>query len=501
MKTRFLALWAIAAFAVLCGALVAHHVSDLSGAFSLLAHLSDPAGAFVLASAPLAMAGRWEVKGEGDDTPPSPIAEIKGLLETQGRAWEEFKATNDERLAKMAKGEAVADLEAKLAKLNDALTEVSAAAKEAAIKAGRLNLGTGANVDTEREVKSFNGVLQSHAAEKSRAFSPLSPEAYAQYKSGIALYIRRGDRDMEDTQRKAINVGTDPQGGYLVGHDMEATIDRVVGRYSAMRQLARVITIGNATYKKLVKTSGTSGGTRGSETTAPTQGNGPQWSELEFKPGTYLSDQRITSEALEDAVQDVEGDLLTEMGIEFAEMEGQDFIDGAGAAGPRGILAYDMIANASYAWGKVGFIVSGGAAGFAASNPSDALIDLQHSLKRQYRAGASWSMNDATLGTIRKFKDGQGLYLWAPSNLQQGAVGQLLGHPVVTDDFMPDLGAGAFPITFADFQRAYYVVDRKGTAILRDPFTAVPYVKFVGRRRVGGGIANFEAVKALKCST
>jgi HK97 family phage major capsid protein len=113
-------------------------------------------------------------------------------------------------------------------------------------------------------------------------------------------------------------------------------------------------------------------------------------------------------------------------------------------------------------------------------------------------------MNDATLASIRKFKDGQGNYLWgmtAPSNLMAGAVGTLLGYPVATDDFMPDVGSNAYPIAFADFNKAYYVIDRKGMSILRDPFTAVPYVKFVARRRVGGGIANFEAIKLLKIAT
>jgi hypothetical protein len=193
--------------------------------------------------------------------------------------------------------------------------------------------------------------------------------------------------------------------------------------------------------------------------------------------------------------------LLEEMGIEFSEMEGQDFISGDGVNGPRGMQTYGIVANASYGWGSVGYIASGGAAGFAASNPSDALIDLQHGLKRQYRAGASFVMNDATLGTIRKFKDGQGIYLWAPSKLLEGAVGQLLGQPVVTDDFMPDLGSNTYPIAFGDFKRAYYVIDRKGVSILRDPFTAVPHIKFVARRRVGGGIANFEAFKLFKCAT
>jgi HK97 family phage major capsid protein len=91
------------------------------------------------------------------------------------------------------------------------------------------------------------------------------------------------------------------------------------------------------------------------------------------------------------------------------------------------------------------------------------------------------------------------LYLWAPSGLLNGVAGQLLGHAVVTDDFMPDLGAGAFPIAFGDFKRGYTLVDRKGISVLRDPYTAAPHVKFLGRRRVGGGVSNFEAIKLLKC--
>lgn len=431
----------------------------------------------------------------------SDMLEIKKILETQGQAWEEFKRTNDERLAKMDKGEAVADLEAKLAKMNDALTETGNALKDVAAKAGRPSRGIDSD---EREAKSlarFNACAKASAVERGAPFAPVSMETYQQYKAAVSTYIRRGNDGLTAEQVKAINVGTGAQGGFLVGEEMEAGIDRVVARYSPMRQIARVISIGAASYKKLVKTSGNSGGTRGNERTSATEGTSANWSEIEFRPGTYLSDQRITSESLEDSVQDVEGDLMEEIGIEFAEMEGQDFVTGDGVNGPRGFQSYSMVANSSYAWGSVGYIVTGGASSFAASNPSDALIDLQHALKRQYRGNAAWTMNDATLGAIRKFKDGQGLYLWAPSGLQMGAVGQLLGHPVVTDDFMPDLGSNTYPVAFGDFMRAYYVIDRKGIAVLRDPYTAHPYVKFVARRRVGGGIANFEAVKCLKCST
>ena len=431
------------------------------------------------------------------------MSEIKGLLDKQGEAWEEFKRVNDERLAKLAKGESVSDLEAKLAKMNDAITEATKMAKDAATKSARPNLGATDNVEAEKSLKSFNLRLQAAAMEAGKSFTPFTAEQYDQYKSAHEKYLRKGVDALSDVEKKTINVGTSSQGGYLTGEEMESGIDRVVQRYSAMRQVARVIQIGSASYKKLVKTGGTSGASRGNENTAPTNGTSPAWAELEFKPGTYVSEQRITSEALEDAMQDIGADLEMEMGIEFAEMEGTDFISGNGVNGPRGLTDYTTVANASYAWGSVGYVASGGASSWASSNPSDYLIDLVHALKRQYRAGASFLMNDATLGSIRKLKDGQGNYLWGMTreSFMAGAVGTLLGYSVVTDDFMADIGANAYPIAFGDFKQAYYVIERKGIAVLRDPATAFPHVRFLARRRVGGGIAKFEAVKLFKIAT
>ena len=143
--------------------------------------------------------------------------------------------------------------------------------------------------------------------------------------------------------------------------------------------------------------------------------------------------------------------------------------------------------------------MSGAAADFAATNPSDKLIDVVHSLKRGYRSNATWLMSDLTLAAIRKFKSGQGDYLWQPG-LQQGQVGVLMGYPVVTDDNMPAVGAGNFPIAFGDFKRGYMIVERVGISILRDPFSAKPHILFDTRKRVGGGVQNFEAIKVLKIS-
>ena len=431
------------------------------------------------------------------------LKDLSDKWDKYAEAQEAHRKLTDERIAKLEKGESVADIEAKLAKANEALTAMEKDVKEIVLKSQRPPISGDKAEAAEASLKSFNLRLQAAAMEAGKTFAPITADQYAEYKAAWATYVRKGVDGLSEAEKKTINVGTSTQGGFLVGEEMEAGIDRVVRRYSAMRQVARVITIGSASYKKLVKTSGTSGASRGGETTTPSNGTSPTWVDLEFKPGTYVSEQRITSEALEDATQDVGADLEMEMGIEFAEMEGTDFISGNGINGPRGLTDYTNIANASYAWGSVGYVASGHASSWASSNPSDYLIDLVHSLKRQYRAGASFLMNDATLGSIRKLKDGQGNYLWGMTkdSFMAGAVGTLLGYSVVTDDFMADIGANAYPIAFGDFKQAYYVIERKGVAVLRDPATAFPAVRFLARRRVGGGIAKFEAVKLFKIAT
>lgn len=63
---------------------------------------------------------------------------------------------------------------------------------------------------------------------------------------------------------------------------------------------------------------------------------------------------------------------------------------------------------------------------------------------------------------------------------------------------MPDIAANAFSIAFGDFKAGYLVVDRMGVRVLRDPYSAKPYVLFYTTKRVGGGVQNFEAIKLIK---
>ena len=106
-------------------------------------------------------------------------------------------------------------------------------------------------------------------------------------------------------------------------------------------------------------------------------------------------------------------------------------------------------------------------------------------------------MNRKTQAEVRKFKDEGGNYLWQPPAEANGNA-TLMSFPLVEAEEMPNIAANSYSVAFGDFRRGYLVVDRAGVTVLRDPFTAKPYVLFYTTKRVGGGVQDFDAIKLLK---
>ena len=401
--------------------------------------------------------------------------ELKETIQALGKAFDAFKAENDARLKEIEKkGAADPLLTEKVDKINADIAQISALKKqletlETAVAQGQFPGGGKNELDRVK----------------------------AQHKDAFAKFFRKGaEGGLRDLEVQAgLSTLSDPDGGFLVPEDYEQAIDRVALSVSAMRRLATVRTIGTDTYKKLVNQGGASAGWVG-EKGARAETNTPTLVEIAINAKEVYAMPAATQTLLDDSRVDIAGWLADEVSIEFSEQESDAFINGNGVEKPKGIAAYPMAANASYVWGKVGYITSGNA---SLVNDLDKLIDLQHALKPVYRNGAAWLMNDSTLATIRKMKDGDGNYIWVPG-LKDGAPDTLLGKPVEIDDNVDDIGADKYPIFFANFKRAYLIIDRQGVRVLRDPYTTKPYVLFYTTKRVGGGIVMYEAIKALKVS-
>ena len=204
-----------------------------------------------------------------------------------------------------------------------------------------------------------------------------------------------------------------------------------------------------------------------------------------------------TQTLLDDAIVNIDEWIAGEVETAFAEQEGAAFVSGDGVNKPKGFLASDTVDNAAWTWGKLGFVGTGAAGAFPSADPSDKLIELIYALKSGYRQNAAFVMNRKTQSVIRTFKDAQGQYLWQPP-AAAGQPATLMGFAVVEAETMPNIGAGALGLAFGDFRRGYLVVDRAGVRVLRDPYSAKPYVLFYTTKRVGGGVQDFDAIKLLK---
>lgn len=391
--------------------------------------------------------------------------ELKGAMRDFLSAFESFREANDQRLAAIEKKSDDIVLSDKVEKINRALTEQKAALDRMALAARRPAQGEAREAD-ER-------------------------------KAAIERYMRAGDAaQINALQTKALNAGVDAEGGYLAPEPTERIIAAAVRDISPIRQIASVREIGTNSFRKPVSLGGAAAGWVG-ETGGRVETATPTLSAIDFPTMELYAMPAASQVLLDDAVVDIEQWLADEVMGEFAAQETNAFVNGDGVNKPKGFLSYPITEESVRLPNEIGYVATGAAGAFAASNPADTLLDLIYAPKQAYRAGGRFVLNRKTLSVVRKFKDSDGNYLWQPS-LVAGAPSTLFGYPVAEVEEMPDIGAGAHAIAFGDFAKLYLIVDRQGVRILRDPYSAKPYVLFYTTKRVGGGVQNFDAVKTLK---
>jgi len=265
---------------------------------------------------------------------------------------------------------------------------------------------------------------------------------------------------------------------------------------SPIRSIASVRTISSNVYKKPFMTAGPAVGWAG-EMDARAQTASPTLDELSFPAVELYAMPAATTTLLEDTAVNIDEWLAQEVEQVFAGQEGAAFIVGDGINKPKGFLSYNTVPNGSWSWGTIGYVATGASGTFSASNPTDILIDLIYSTKAAYRQNSAFVLNRKTQSAIRKFKDTTGNYLWQPPTIA-GAKASLMNFPVIEAEDMPDIAPNSLSVAFGDFKRGYLIVDRAGVTVLRDPYSAKPYVLFYTTKRVGGGVQDYDAIKLLK---
>lgn len=423
------------------------------------------------------------------------FVKVKEIVENVSKAWEEYKKTNDERLAKLAKGESVSDLEAKLAKMEKDVSQGEELNKRLTAAEASLKAAQEAAADAQESVKS----MEKKFARPGLGGAAVDPKelraAWNNWARAVVGAHVKGVPNLSEAERKAIDDATaqykslgvqnDATGGYLAPVEMVNEIIKTVTEISPVRQMVRVRSTANKSVQQ-PKRTGQFAAMWVADQGSRSETDGLRYGMVEIPTHEMYALVDISEQNLEDSAFDLGAEIEMEATEQFALAEGAAVVGGNGVGKPEGFLQ-----NAD-----VGTVLSGGSAITA-----DSLLALKYAVKTVYARNGQFGLNRTTLASARRLKDTTGQYLWMPG-LAQGKPNTIDGDPYTEVPDMPSEAANATPVAYGDFRRAYVMVDRVAMSMLRDPYTQATSgnIRFIFRRRVGGMVVLPEAVKLLKCA-
>jgi HK97 family phage major capsid protein len=469
--------------------------------------------------------------------------ELRKLLDELNSTFAAFRKLNDERWDKLQKGEgvdallnlavdrsnkAVSDLTTKIRDVQTKLAE-----QETVIARRYTHMDSGMTDIEAAHARTYLAFTRGQTAE-SLDVSDEDLKTYRAFRRAQNAYLRQGNVLMQKPGdiRDALSTGAAPGGGIWVTPDISGRMIKLVYQSSPIRSMAAQQSIGTDTLQGFNDLDEAASGWVGeidarAETATPAaQG---MWA---ITMQEQYANPRITQKMMDDTSFDVEGWLANKVSRKMARTENTGFVSGNGVLKPRGFTTYPFTSTAptKTAWSTIQQIKTGVNNDFAATNKADIFLDLIASMKVEYRGGSALAMSTVTLAAIRKFKDGQGNYLFYPSFFNGAATppapsalpsnagvdnevlgkvspsGQIFGYNVYEFVDLPDYndttgGGLKRAVYFANWPEFYQIIDHTvGVRVLRDPYTGKPYVSFYTTKRTGGDVINFEAAKAIQFS-
>lgn len=324
--------------------------------------------------------------------------------------------------------------------------------------------------DSIQKITSANEALEEKGEEKRAADAGMRSD-----KDILVSYIRGGVSELRDNETKLVNSNS------IKLSDFSADI---VKKMKDLCGIIQRITLVNARgdYKQIVEDDDYKAHGAWTAEGAQITAAESRWKTITIPHFKYPSLSIITLEMLNQAAFDPLPEISNQESLDFAYAVETGIIKGAGdgSGQPTGLVTSGTTFNTAS----------------SAAISADEIIDIYHSLKSYYTMGAAWLMNNKTLSMIRKLKDSTGNYLFRQTdNLTEGYTGFILGKPVLVSECMPDVEAGAKPILYGDFARAYKGVMDPAISfqVLREKYADIGAVGVQGMLWFGGKPINAEA--------
>lgn len=433
-----------------------------------------------------------------------------GKLTEQFRAIEKKQGDVDpitqEQLDKLAgdvttRQEAIDTAVAKAAKdaeeINKRMDEIEIAAK----RIGKM--GSSGNIEQDRKAIEEYMLFEKETAvchNKPLHWSELLKlekepnfEKLINYKNAFVEYLHVDDKLISQESAKALQVGIDSDGGYTVTPFMSNMVSQRLFETDPMRQLASVESISTDSFEMWMDVDEAGADWEG-ETVSTSNAVTPKMNKKKIPVHILATQPRITQMLLDDSNINIEAWLSNKVADKFSRTEAASFITGNGIGKPTGCGTYSAwTTNGTYEHGKIEQVNMGHATQFT----TDGLQDVKYSMIEQYLNRGTWLTNRLNVRDIMKLKDGDGQYIWR-AGITEGQPSMLLGLPIRMSTTVATAAASALAIYLADWKESYLIVDRQGINILRDPYTASPFIRFYTRKRVGGDVINYQSIKIGK---
>ncbi len=410
---------------------------------------------------------------------------VKSIQEKHTDLEKNYDALDVESLAKMKEDsakavETIADLTAKQKESEEQM-------KDLELQVAKGSHGGDGNMDE----KAYRVALAQHL----RKGSAIDTDCVNSVCRNLASKALIGVDNVDfDHAVKDMVAGSNPDGGYFLTTDRSDQMSTRIFETSPVRGLANMMTTTSDVMEILLDDDEADSGWVG-ETQARPDTNTPEIGMIKIAIHEMYAQPRATQKMIDDAGLDIEAWLSNKVDRKLGRQENTSFVVGDGSQRPKGFLSYAAWSSAGvYQRNAVEQIETVSASVIAGND----VIGLQNSLIEDYQAGASWGMKRATWFYIATLKDSEGQYLLNPRIIAEGADKILLGSSVTFMADMPGVADSALPLVYADFSEFYTIVDRFGIRVLRDPYTAKPYVRFYTTKRVGGAVTNYEAGKIMK---
>lgn len=310
----------------------------------------------------------------------------------------------------------------------------------------------------------------------------------------FAKWLRNGERSLsaEDAQvfYNTMSTTTGSEGGFTVPTETASTLIESLKAFGGMRAVASVLVTATGAPLSFPTADATAEeGEIVAENAAATAAD-TAFGTISLPVYKYSSKSvAVPIELLQDSNIDIEAYVNALLVTRLGRITNKHFTTGTGSSQPRGV-------------------VTGAGSGVVAANGSsqvtaityDSLVNLVHSVDPAYRDGALFMMNDATVGVIRKIKDGSQMPIFNPgyqSGVPGGAPDTLLGYRIQVNQDMAAMAASAKSILFGNFGR-YTIRDAMGVTLRRfddSAFALKGQVGFCGWLRSGGNLLDAGAVK------